>query len=122
MIKKFLFPMTFIAMLSFSSCYYDKAELLATTADCDTTKVTYSITILPIIKTNCEACHSGGSPSGNVLLSNYTEIKAAAENESLMGTIKHKTGWSPMPKGGNNLSDCDIRKLEIWIKNGEPNN
>jgi len=27
-----------------------------------------------------------------------------------------------MPKGGNKLSDCDIRKLEIWIIKGKPNN
>lgn len=122
MIKKILFFAAISFMLSLSSCYYDKAESLRTISDCDTTKVTYSITIAPMINSNCEGCHSGGTPSGGVMLSNYSETKTAADNGSLLGTIKHESNWSPMPKGGNKLSDCNIRQLEIWIKNGTPNN
>ena len=114
--------MSVLFMLSMSSCYYDKAELLATTKDCDTTKVTFALTVSPIIKTNCELCHSGSTPSGNISLSDYTEIKTADDNGSLMGSIRHENGWSAMPKGGNKLSDCDIRKLEIWINKGKPDN
>ena len=122
MIKKTLFAITVLFLLTLSSCYNDKAELLATTTDCDTTKVTFSLSISTIIRTNCEACHSGGTPSGNISLSNYAEISSAADNGSLMNTIRHESGWSAMPKGGNKLSDCDIRKLEIWINKGKPNN
>jgi len=40
----------------------------------------------------------------------------------LMGTIKHESGWSPMPKNGNKLSDCKIQKIDRWILDGTPNN
>lgn len=122
MISRNLIILLFIAVLGLSSCYKDKAELLQLGVGCDTTNVTYALTISPIIKSNCEGCHSGGAPSGGILLTNYPEIKSAADNGRLMGTIRHEAGFSPMPKGGNSLSDCDIKKLEIWIKNGTLNN
>lgn len=122
MIKKTLLLALILTMLSLTSCYYDKAEFLVTTNDCDTAKVTYSISIAPIINSNCAGCHSGSTPSGNLSLSNFTEVKSAADNGSLMGVIRYEPNWSPMPKGGNKLSDCNIRKLEIWITNGTPNN
>ncbi|MBU3928662.1 MAG: hypothetical protein KKB74_12720 [Bacteroidetes bacterium] len=43
-------------------------------------------------------------------------------NGSLMGAIRHESGWSPMPKNTNQLDDCTIRKLEIWVANDTPNN
>lgn len=109
--------------LTLHSCYYDNVEELYPQAPlCDTTNVTYSGTVWPIVNNNCTACHSGGFPSGNVSLSNYDEVAAAAANGSLLGTIRHENGWSPMPKGGGKLADCDINKIETWVNAGTPNN
>lgn len=105
------------------SCYYDNIEELYPEAPaCDTTNVTYSGDVWPLINDNCTNCHSGGAPSANVSLTNYDEISAAAQNGSLLGTIRHEDGWSPMPKNGGKLPDCDIEKIETWVNAGTPDN
>ena len=105
------------------SCYYDNVEELYPNApECDTIDVSYAQEVWPIINTNCTSCHSGGAPQGNVSLENYDDIVVAANNGSLLGTIKHEDGWSPMPKGGGKLSDCDIATIESWVNAGTPDN
>lgn len=105
------------------SCYYDSEEELYPDAPpCDTTNVSYAEDVWPIISSNCTGCHSGGAPQGNVSLENYDDIVVAANNGSLLGTIKHEEGWSPMPKGGGQLNDCDIATIEKWVNDGTPEN
>jgi hypothetical protein len=105
------------------ACYYDSVqELYPNLVDCDTTNVTYSGDVWPVISSNCTACHSGAAPSGNILLSNYEEIVIQAENGNLTGAITHAPGYSPMPKGGNQLPPCDITHIQVWINQGTPNN
>lgn len=120
--KKSTYLLIVLMLIGLSSCFKDKAELLTIDTSCDTANVTFALSVAPIIQNNCQGCHSGGTPSGSISLSNYTEIKTAADNGNLMGTIRHLSGYSAMPKGGNMLRDCDIRKLEIWISKGTPNN
>ena len=121
---KLLKALSIIGMMVFlSSCYYDVAEeLYPEKPVCDTTNVTFSNDIFPIINTNCTSCHSGQAPGGNIKLENYNDISAAANNGSLLGVIRHEQGWSPMPKGGGKLNDCDIAKIETWFDQGTPNN
>lgn len=112
-----------IVMFAVQSCYYDNVEeLYPNPPDCDTINVSYADDVWPIISTNCTSCHSGGAPSGNVYLDNYDNIVKAAENGSLLGTIRHESGWSPMPKGGTKLSDCNIAIIEKWVDDSTPNN
>lgn len=116
---------TAILLLMFvaQACYYDNVEeLYPVPPSCDTTNVTYLGTVWPIIDNNCTVCHSGSTPSGNVSLTDYNEIAAAAESGLLMGTIRHDPGYSPMPKGGGSLSDCEITQLQIWVDEGTPDN
>jgi hypothetical protein len=114
--------------LAFTGCYYDnEEELYPNPPECDTTNVTFSGTILPIITDNCKACHGSGSQQGGVLLEDYASISAAAnippgQYGSLYGAVSHDPGNSPMPKGGTQLSDCNIRKIKTWIDAGTPNN
>ena len=89
---------------------------------CDTTNVTYSGIVKTIMDNNCMGCHTGASPGGGVLITNYAETKSVASNGSLLGTIEHKAGFSPMPKGMTKLSDCNISQIKIWINNGMQNN
>ena len=105
------------------SCYYDNVEdLYPQLLVCDTTNVTYSNNVWPIINANCTSCHGGGAPAGNIRLENYNDISSAANNGSLLGTIRHENGWSPMPKGGGKLNNCDIAKIETWVNQGTPDN
>lgn len=109
--------------VALQACYYDnEQDLYPVQAECDTTNVSYSQDVWPIISSNCTSCHSGGAPSGNVYLDNYDNIVVAADNGSLLGAIKHESGYSPMPKGGGMLSDCNISIIETWVNEGTPDN
>lgn len=90
--------------------------------DCNTTSVTYSQTILPIINASCKGCHSGTSPDGGISYTNYTEIKESALSGSLMGVVNHANGYVAMPYNQSKLSDCKIEQLTIWVNAGAPNN
>ncbi|MGC8864893.1 MAG: hypothetical protein ACP5O2_04125 [Bacteroidales bacterium] len=110
-------------MIAFSSCYYDKEEeLYPPVTQCDTTNVGYQATLVPLMKANCNACHNSSAPSAGIATDNYQGLKAIALNGKLYGSIAHLSGYSPMPKGGNKLSECDILKVKTWINAGAPEN
>ncbi len=127
---------TIIVMISFvavyfAGCYYDKEELVyprqtttPTTPTCDTTAIKYSVDIKNILSTSCYGCHSGAAASGGgVKLDVYPgNLVPKALSGALVGTITHSPGFSPMPKGGGKLSDCEIAKIRTWVRNGAPNN
>ncbi|MFN0187475.1 MAG: hypothetical protein ACKVQV_02105 [Bacteroidia bacterium] len=116
-----LILVTLLALL-FSGCYYDvEEELYPTNSVCDTTEVTYASTIAPILNSSCNSCHSGSAPSGNIDLSNYTNVKLYADDGSLYGSMSHDPNWSQMPQGGNKLDDCTLLKVKKWVDNGTPN-
>ncbi len=100
------------------------AQNLSCDSACDTTNVTFSTSVMPLITLKCKGCHSGTTPSGNVSLTNYTQVKATVTSGTLMGSILHQTGYSAMPQPVANgpLPDCDIRKLQIWIAAGALDN
>lgn len=89
---------------------------------CDTSNVTYNAVIKPIIQNKCQGCHQGSSPGGGVNLSSYLGVQGSAIDGSLLGSVEHASGWSPMPKNTSKLPDCDIAKIRIWVNAGAPNN
>lgn len=95
---------------------------LCESAGCDSTNVTYSGSLVPILQTYCVGCHNSSNPSYGINLSNYDGVVAVANTGQLMGSIRHQQGYFPMPKSGNQLSACDIAIFQIWINNGKPNN
>ncbi|TAL40818.1 MAG: hypothetical protein EPN92_13965 [Chitinophagaceae bacterium] len=105
-------------------CYYDiEEQLYGLNAPCDTSNVTYSATIVPILQNSgCLGCHSGVSASGSIRLDSYNYLITQATNGKLYGTITHSTGYIPMPQGGNKMLPCDISKIKAWIDAGTPNN
>ncbi|MFI5188445.1 MAG: hypothetical protein ACHQF0_17060 [Chitinophagales bacterium] len=125
--KKIIFSLFVAAIFLFSlnSCYYDTESLLyPTAATCDTTNITYSVTIKNILQNNsCIACHSGtAAAGGNIILDNYNSVNTYAANGKLYGSINHDPGYIAMPQGGNKLTSCDIKKVKIWIIAGMQNN
>ena len=121
--KSILFIL-FSALLM-SSCYYDNKEELYPELenDCDVTVHDYTNGVQPILANNCLGCHSSSSApiaGGNIDLEGYTNVKAAAESGQLLGSIKHESGYSPMPKGGGKIDDCSILVIEEWIANNFP--
>lgn len=88
---------------------------------CDTTAVTFSGAVQPILQTYCTGCHGGSAPEAGVNLSTYAGTKAMATGGTLVGVITHKPGYSPMPKNGNKLSACNIAKITKWVALGAKN-
>jgi hypothetical protein len=107
------------------SCYYDNEEALYPKLDtsCDTTNITFSGTVVPILQDDCYACHSNknaGANGNNVFLEDYADVKANASK--IQASIKHSPGPSPMPKNGGKIKDCSINQFDIWVRNGMPDN
>jgi len=89
---------------------------------CDTTNVTFSASVRPVLQTNCVGCHSGSKPPNGVNLESYAGVKAATSGGRLAGVISHSPGFPAMPLSGNKLPDCTIRQITAWINKGTPNN
>jgi mono/diheme cytochrome c family protein len=108
-------------VLFFSSCYYDKEDLLYGTSSCDTTNVKYSTQIVGIINSSCISCHGGtAAAGGGIKLGDYASVKAAADNGTLLNSVIRTN--NTMPKGGARLSNCRISEIRTWIRNGTLNN
>ncbi len=88
---------------------------------CDTTNITYTKTIAPLLLTNCVGCHSGSAPSGDITLSSYAAVKTFATNGRLLGSVNGQSGFVQMPPVGR-LEQCQITQLGIWIRAGALNN
>jgi hypothetical protein len=112
-----------------AGCYNDKyQQVLPGAVSCDTTNVTYSKDIVPILTANCAisgGCHdaAGSAVSGHDYTS-YAGIKAVATYDFLVTDITWNptAGHNNMPKNGNKLADCDIDKMIRWVNEGAPNN
>jgi hypothetical protein len=89
---------------------------------CDTLNYTFNAFILPIIQTNCTGCHSGGSPSANLSLTNYSEIIVSVNDGSFMHSLLGTGGFSVMPKNTGGLQSCKITQIQKWINDGALNN
>lgn len=104
-----------------AGCYYDNVEELYPNG-CDTSDVTYSGNIVPILESNCYSCHSELSEQGGVNLEGYENVLTYAENGALMGTVRHEDGYEPMPLTGSKLNSCSIDKMQAWIDAGALDN
>ena len=114
----------FVSLLSlalFSSCTYNKEELLYNNA-CDTSNVKYSVQIVNTLAANCTSCHSGAGASGGIILDDYTNVRAMAISGKLLGAITHSPGYRAMPDLAPKLPECRIAEIRTWIRNGMLNN
>jgi hypothetical protein len=89
-------------------------------AGCDSSNVTYTSSIKPIVSSWCIGCHGGSNPANGLSLETYSEVVACANSNRLMGALRHETGYYAMPKGGEMLSTCEINLFQKWINLGEP--
>lgn len=120
--KSIVWVSTFFILLLQGACYYDVEEEIYPDNQCVTTGVGYQATVLPIIQNNCYICHSQSVRQGNVVLEGYANLKAYADNQKLLGVIKHQQGFPQMPQGQPKLGDCNIAKIAAWIEAGAPDN
>jgi len=83
---------------------------------CDTTNVTFAGSVAPILQKSCDGCHNSSTSFGGIDLTNTNQLALLGSNGSLLGAIRQKPGYIPMPPGGNKLSNCDIETIAIWIR------
>lgn len=115
-------PLTPAQIALISTWLQQGAQNNSCVSGCDTTNVTYSGTIQPIIAGNCIGCHSGGSPQGGLNFSSWSVLNQVASTGQLAGAIQHQSPFASMPPSGPGLSACNIDKMLIWIEDGAPNN
>ncbi len=89
---------------------------------CDTAQFTFSGRVKPIMDSWCIGCHSSTNSSGGFDLSTYNGVVGAIPNNKLVGSLKHLSGFSAMPKNAGSLSQCDIAAIEKWVLAGYQNN
>lgn len=89
---------------------------------CDTSSATFSKTVQPIFTSWCIGCHKPSNLGAGIDLTTYAGIVASQNNNSLLGSIEHMSGFSQMPKNTNKLSDCDIAIIKKWLREGAINN
>jgi hypothetical protein len=91
---------------------------------CDTANLSYATHIKPIIDGKCLGCHNTQSPGGGINFSTHAGVSglALAPSGVFMGAVRRLQGFSPMPKNGPRLTDCQIDRLQAWINRGAPNN
>lgn len=117
----------FISITLFA-CTYEKGDLPIPVVNCDTTNITYSATIEPIITTYCaitlngdNVCHASGTIYGtNYEFTTYTKVKAKVD----AGTFRQRVliEKSMPPPNAEPLSACDLQKIQVWVDMGAPNN
>jgi len=105
-----------------TGCYYDVEEELYPSIECQTMEMSYANDILPIIESNCYGCHNTVAKFGNIILEGYSQLLKHVDDGSLLSVIKHSAGFSPMPKNGAKLLECEIEKIEAWVADGALNN
>jgi len=89
---------------------------------CDTTNVTYSGTIVPLVQQRCGGCHGGANPQGGLNLGTHAVLSTLALDGTLAASVTHAPQAIPMPPSGPMLPQCDVDKFLIWIQDGAPNN
>ena len=127
MLKYFKIALILIAISSFTACYYDKKDQVypqVVVAACDTTNVSYSVTVTNILNANCNNCHgaSANSLGAGIVLNTYASVKPYITNGRLVNYILQNGNASPMPKNMAKMDVCSINKIIVWANKGAINN
>jgi len=125
--KYFKIALILIAISSFTACYYDKKDQVypqVVVAACDTTNVSYSVTVTNILNANCNNCHgaSANSLGAGIVLNTYASVKPYITNGRLVNSILQNGNASPMPKNMAKMDICSINKIIVWANRGAINN
>ena len=126
---KYFLMVLVLTSASLMACYYDnEQDLYPSTSNnvipCDTTNLTYTTSILPIMTAQCTRCHSASkyvTDGGNIRLDSYSDVQIYANNGRIVGAITHSPGYTAMPDNTAALSACDIEYFKHWIAIGMPN-
>jgi hypothetical protein len=123
MINSRFFKVVFASMalcLAMTSCYYDNVEELYPNTDCDTTDVSYTLEIRPLLDQSCSysGCHGGPTPAALLDLNDYSEVKKIADNGQFESRINRDVSDPQLMPPAGKLGSCQIETIEAWINQG----
>lgn len=106
-------------LVALSSCYYDNKEELYQNIpqDCETSGLTYTNEIAPLIAQNCLVCHSTNGGFFPIL----ETLQQLRSNEVEVTFRVTKPLGDPlvMPQGGP-MSKCSVDQILAWYADGAP--
>lgn len=78
--------------------------------------ITYSKDVRTVINNSCatSACHDATAPSAGLPLTNYTQVRNAAENGNMIARINSSS--NPMPPSGKNNAIAAL--INQWRDDG----
>jgi hypothetical protein len=121
----------FIAILATTgACTYEKGERAEPRNNNDTTAVTYTGDIKPILVTYCygqgeQACHVTATNQGATGdFTTYQGLKDKVDNGTIESRVFAPNGGMPPPysTGPTSLTAGDLAKFKKWVDQGAPNN
>ena len=121
-ILPFLLILSAGALVTSMGCSKQSADKIA--PPCDTTNVSYSNQIVPIMEQYCYGCHGNGNTggSGGINLNTYVNLKFYANNGYLVGNITYASGYPGMPYGKPAMPNCEVNTIIAWVHQGTQNN
>ena len=123
LLRKIYIPGILLALIIwFISCENQNLEELFGKSDCDTTNVSYSEYVGPLIENHCFTCHSDANLIAPFSLEGYDNVNIRVNTGQLFGALNHQQGYQNMPRGRPKLPACDLSKINSWIRDGAPNN
>ncbi len=101
-----------------SSCLIFTA-VACTAAKSNSTELTYTRDIKPIIDLHCaNTCHNAEKPAGKIDLTTYANVKMQCLEGKLLLAIQQIDGAKPMPRKAPKLEDDAINKIVLWANSG----
>lgn len=113
---------TSISALALFSCKKDKSE---EPKEPEPTPVSakFAADVKPIFQQSCGtggSCHGSSNMADGKVFETHAGA-SAVPNSTILGSIKHESGFSNMPKSSAKLSDNKIAIIEAWINGGKLN-
>jgi hypothetical protein len=127
--KIIVLALLFVIMTAWFSCTKDTAIPPPAAPVCDSTHVSYTKSIVPLMNNYCaySGCHDGNTPGANAL-TNYIAVKGEMEidspniNSILCRSQTSTCGGDIMPKGTRGLNHISggvyVDTLRLWQAGG----
>lgn len=127
--------LTGVLLIVSYACTYNKGEVVNPGCTTVISSVSFATEIQPVLTTSCAnvGCHSGNTPKGNLSLEESKAYAALSkpgkgyidtDNPTysvFYSSLVSTTNRMP-PPGQQPLSACDLKRIEVWMKEGALDN
>jgi hypothetical protein len=95
----------------------------------ETTEISFSNDVHPILQSRCITCHGGDRIEGDMVMLSYAELMIGSKSGPVIipgdadGSLLYQLASSgEMPKRGANLTPVQLEIIMQWINTGAPDN